>query len=116
MAEPRWQHVLGQQSLDEVAVAAEVDLLDVRGAVGHAGARHQGVDRSAILVDRVVDGLLVSQVHMNGFDAGKRHLGEVHHHHLGTGVTRQLCRGRPHAGGSTDHQDLLAVVAECVEQ
>ena len=84
--------------------------------VGHAGAREQRVHRAAALVDGGVDGVLLGQVDVDGLGARQRDLGEVHHHDLGTGVLRQLGGGGAHAGGATDHQDPLAVVAECIEQ
>ena len=48
--------------------------------------------------------------------AGERDLGAVHHHDLGARVLRQLGGRRAHAGGATDHQCSLALVAEGVEQ
>ena len=50
------------------------------------------------------------------FTPGEGDLGEVHHHDLGAGVLDQLGGGGTHAGGTTDDQRSLAVVAERVEQ
>ena len=107
---------LVEHAIDQVAVADEVDLLDARGAVGHAGAREQRVDRAAALVDGGVDRRLVGQVDVDGLGAGQRDLGEVHDHDLGAGALQQLGRGRAHAGGATDDDGALAVVAECIER
>ena len=94
----------------------EVDLLDVGRPVGHARARHERVDRAAALVDGGVDRGLVAQVHVDGLGSGELDLGVVHHHDLGAGVEGQLGGSGPHTRGTTDHQDPLAVVTECIEQ
>ena len=39
--------LVGEEPVDQVAVADEVDALDAGRAVGHAGAREQGVHRAA---------------------------------------------------------------------
>jgi len=99
-----------------VPVTAEVDLLDVGRAVGHSRAGHQRVHGSATLVDRLVDGRLVAQVHVDGLGPRQLHLGVVHDDDFGTGVEGQLGGRGTHAGGASDHQDALAVVTECIEQ
>ena len=79
-----------------------------------AGAGEQRVDRAAALVDRGVDARLVAEVEVDRLDALEGDRREVHHDDLGAEVLHQL-RGRgTHAGGTTDDQRSLAVVAECV--
>jgi hypothetical protein len=46
-----------------MAVPDEIDLLDTRSAVGHSGAREQGMHRSAALIDGGVDRVAFGQVH-----------------------------------------------------
>ena len=114
MAEPE-EHVPRQQPVDQVAVADEVDLLDTRRAVGHAGAREQRIHPTTAGVDSGVDGGLLDQVDVYRLDAGQGDVGDVHDHDLGAGVPSQLRRGGTHPRGPADHQDPLAVVAECIE-
>ena len=71
MAEPRGIMPPAKHAVDQVAVPAEVDLLDVGRPVGHAGTRHQRVHRAAALVDGLVDGLLLGQVDVDGLGAGR---------------------------------------------
>ena len=53
---------------------------------------------------------------MESGDAGELDRSKVHDDHLSTAVEHQLGRCRPHAGGATDHEDALVVVAERVEK
>ncbi len=99
-----------------MAVADEVDLLDPRRPVSHAGAGEQRVDRSSALVDRSVDGVLVGQVQVDGLGAGQLHVGEVHDHHFAPGFLSQLGGCGAHPGGASDDQDPFPVVAKCIEE
>ena len=72
------------------------------------------MDRAAALVDRGVDAGLVAQVEVDRLDAREGDRRVVHDHDLGAEVLHQLGRRGTHAGGTTDDQRPLAVVAECV--
>ena len=115
IAEPRVEVAARDELVDHVAVADEVDLLDVRRAVGHARAREQRVDRAGALVEGGVDRGLLAEVHVDRLRARKLDLREVHHHDLGAGVLHELGDGRAHAGGTADHEGPLAVVAKGAE-
>jgi len=97
-------------------VADEIDALDAGRSVGHPGTGEQHIDRAATLGDGGVDRLPLSQVDVDGLGPGQGDLGEVHDHHLGSGVQDQLGGGGTHAGGATDHEDPLPVVAKCVKE
>ena len=92
----------------------EVDLLDARRAVGHTRAREQRVDRAAALVEGGVDAVLVAEVEVDRLDALEGDGRVVHDDHFGAEVLHQRRRRCTHAGGATDDQRSLAVVAECV--
>ena len=53
----------------------------------------------------------VAQIDVDRLGARKLDLGEVHHRDLGARVLHERGDGRPHAGGTTDHEGPLPVVA-----
>ena len=86
-------------------------------AVGDAGAREQRVHGPAALVDaRRRSTPARARLTWIAFTPGERDLGEVHHDDLGPRVLHELGDGRAHTGGTTDHEDPLAVVAKGTEQ
>lgn len=105
-----------QQRVDHAAMPDEVDLLEVRSAVGDTRAREQRVHRPAALVERGVDRRRVTEVNVHRLRAGKLDLGEVHHHDLGACVVHKLRDGCAHPGRTTDDERPLVVVAKSVEQ
>src|SRR5439155_13572928 len=80
------QHVGGEHAVDQVAVPDEVDALDAGRPVGDAGTREEGVHGPAARVDGFVDRRLVGEVGVDGGDARRRDIGEIHHHDVGTRV------------------------------
>ena len=112
MAAPRGEGAGGDELVDQVAVADEVDPLETRRAVGHARAREQRVHGPVALRERGVDRGRLAQVHLDRLRAGQLHLGEVHHHDLGARVLHELGYGRAHTGGTAHDERTLAVVAK----
>jgi len=95
-------------------MADEVDLHQVR-TVGDAGGREEGVDGSAKLLERAVDRRRVPKVDLDpAAEAGvDRRVVQVDD--LGSERADDFGRRGAHAGGTSDYQRPLAVVAELLD-
>jgi hypothetical protein len=63
------QEILGQETIDDVAMTDEVDLLDARCTVGHARTREERINRTSALIEGSIDRVSFTQVHMDGGNA-----------------------------------------------
>ena len=108
--------ILGEQLLDQVPVPDEVDPLDPGRSFVDAGAREHGVEGPVGRGQGAVDRVALGQVQLDARHAVQGHLGAVHDDHgLRARVPGELGRGRPHAGGTANHEHPLAVVAKRIE-
>ena len=113
MAEPAAQLAVVDQRVDHVPVPDEVDLHQV-WTIGDTSGREQRVNL-AHLFERAVDRRRVAQVDLNAAAESGLDGGVVQIDHLGSEVTHDLGRRGAHAGGTSDYQRPLAVVAELLD-
>jgi hypothetical protein len=102
------------QSVDDVPMPDEVDLHQV-WTVGDTGGREEGVDGSADLLEGVVNRRRVPKVHLDPAAEAGVDRRVVHVDDLGSERADDLGRRGAHAGGTSDYQRPLAVVAELLD-
>ena len=114
MAPPAAQLAVADQLVDHVPVTDEVDLHQVR-TVGNAGGGEQCIDGSADLLECAVDRCRIAKVDLDSAAQPGLDRCVVEVDHLGSEVSDDLGRSGAHAGGTSDHQRPLAVVAELLD-
>ena len=95
-------------------MADEVDLHQVR-TVGNAGGREESIDGSADLLERAVDRGRVPKVDLDPAAEARVDWRIVQVDDLGSECANDLGRGGAHAGGTSDYQRPLSVVAELLD-
>ncbi len=96
-------------------MADEVDLQQVGGPVGDSGGREHGVDGPLDLLEGGVDRGGVAQVDLYRLGDFEVHRRIVQHDDFGAEFADRLGRRRAHAGGASNNERALTVVAQPID-